>query len=1344
MKNPADKSSPETEVTESAQRPARRSGRSLRRLHLLLLRGLWRLGLLLLVPLACYLTLGRLFMPLIALQVETVESRLSDVLGVTVSIGSLKGTWFRFSPSLEISGLGIHTGDGTELQSLGIEKAFMTLDVPASLRQRELVISRVNMAGLALELQQMEDGRWGLAGLGGDGEDYSRQLLQVLLDTRNIALSESSVVLHWLNGAPQSIGSVYLELQNDGSRHELELQFRFDGQASPTQILVNLDGDPRSEFSAQLHAAVPVLDLLPWLAPLDTGEWQLLQASAVGRIWLELEQSGLQQINAIVNGLTFHAHNPEAPADLLVDNGTFMLEAGPAFHSTAQVSPPDPYWNVRIANAAFDLQQSPWQLTDISLRIPQDPSATMSIGAEMLELPLLTQLLSVLVPRQSEVHEILDVLDPRGQLRNVHLDTARDGSFPSLFRLRANLEQGAVDAWGGAPAGSGLDAYLELDARSGFAEVDSSFATLHLPRLFSKPWEFERLNTRVDWNYGNGDLRVGSTAIDVANSGLQGKVQFELENTRDSDGGLRSQLALLVGMEHMNVSMGHLFLPELERQRETMEWLEASLLGGELHDSGFLLRMSTLADAPSGSATFATWYQIKDGILRYLPDWPAVEGIAGSVLVHDGQVDVQTTRATTAGVDLEPVMASLRPQAGGGSLLRVDGMASGSTAAGLDFLRNTPVRATTGAFMDDWQADGNVRAEIALEIPLGEASGEKMVTVDVHSTASELTLPAQALTLSDITGLVTYQSSSGLAATDLAATLFGRPLAVAIETETSQDGMRTTRISGVGSAEMLTLHDWEGQPDFVRKLLAFTSGELDFSAVLEVSGGSERRAAQSRLLLSSDLRGLDSALPVPLGKTAAERRELQLDLDFLPEELRLALRYDDLISGQLVLDDQGINRGQLYLGARNRDFTIRQTDTREPGLLVSGELDYFSFPDWKAVAEVLSQGESDSLPLAEYLRLVDIDLGALAFGEQAIEDINIQVEFLPEGLQVRGSSARMSGRFTRPDAGATPWKVELDYLRFPPRADPLPQAETEEEPVDLLADVDPSTLPAFDFTTAEISVGEDNLGTFSFQLRPNSGGATIADFRMQAADSSISDIAQLGGANIDWRYRQGKHASSFNGLFAAGNLAKVLPQWGQEGNVESNRARFSGTLQWEGSPLAFALKESSGQILMDIRSGRFVDIQSNSSRLVGALNFDSLVRRLQLDFSDLFQRGFAFDRISGDLNFDDGVVVPNGGLLIEGPSSRITINGEIDLSARTIAADMLVRIPLGQNISMLAGILGAWPIALSTYLASKIFQDQVADFATVIYRLEGPWDNPRAGFEAPSTAAEANTDTNGP
>ncbi len=145
-------------------------------------------------------------------------------------------------------------------------------------------------------------------------------------------------------------------------------------------------------------------------------------------------------------------------------------------------------------------------------------------------------------------------------------------------------------------------------------------------------------------------------------------------------------------------------------------------------------------------------------------------------------------------------------------------------------------------------------------------------------------------------------------------------------------------------------------------------------------------------------------------------------------------------------------------------------------------------------------------------------------------------------------------------------------------------------------------------------------------------------------------------------------------------------------------------------------------------NGRFVEIQSGSARLFGAFNVDALVRRLRLDFSDLYQQGLAYDTIEGVLNFEEGTVVTQENLLIRGPSSTINVDGEINLVNETIAADVLVNLPLGQNVTVVAGILGAWPIALTTYVASRIFSDQLDNFTTVLYRLEGPWDDPQAGF----------------
>lgn len=1305
-------------------------------------RRLWQLCVTLLVSVAIWVTAGRLLMPVVANRADATEAQLSRLLGAPVSIGTLRGAWFRFGPSLEISDLVITADGAAGPATHRVQRAFAALDVARTLLQRRPVITRLNIEGVDVVVQEHADGSWGLAGFASGGLDYSDQILDFLLDTPDIALTGSRLLLRRADGTQTGIESVYLQLQNRGDQHELAMQAQINGQLDPSRLSATLAGDPRGDYTAAVHGSLGSLDIAPLLAAVPLAGWQLQSARVAGAFWLDIDSAGPRQLTARVSDLQLQAASEDGAQTIAIQNGAFTLAAQPegaARDATA-------IWNLRVADIGFAWQERAWEVPVLHVRLPLDAAAPLSLQVSALDLGMLRVIAASALPLSARVRAILTTLAPRGLLRDIHVDTRRDGNYPEGFLLRANLDEVAVSAWGAAPASSGLTGYLQMQAGAGFAEVDSRDLTLHLPRLFDAAWHYDNVNTRVHWEYAGSDFRIASTPIEVENTSLKGRVQFDLLSTLNPQQQRISELTLLVGMDTLDVASGSVYLPSLPRLRPTLDWLAGALQSGQLRNSGLVLRTSSPPTLARGDNTFASWYEVSDGSVQFLPDWPALEGIDGSVSVRDGVVQVSTETAAIGGVQLNAATARVQPQAGGGSLLTVRGTADAGTDQGLAFLRNTPVRDTLGPFLDNWQASGAVHADIALDIPLGDSAGQRQIAVDVASSASELYIADYALTIGAIDGLVSFRSDTGLAATALNARLFDMPIVASIKTTLDPaTAERSTLISSRGSASVAALQEWPGQPQVVSEVLGFMSGVIDYRAALSIFPQNSADGIRTSLDIDTDLVGMQSRLPLPFTKSQEEVAALKVRLDFLEDEQLLTASYADFMSAQLVLGAAGIDRGQLNFGARNRTFNVRQTDVDAAGLLINGELPYFDYAEWQAVFDRISAPAETGSPepagpaqrsLADYLRLIDIDIDTLVILGQQLQDINVQVTHEPNGWYLQGINTLLSGRFMLPVGTAQPWLIDLDYLRFPPRDEPelmAEGAEVEEEKVDMLVAVNPVELPPMDFTTAELSIGPQNLGAFSFRLRPNASGATIANFRMVASDASISDLQQTGGANLDWRYTRGMHTSSFNGLFAAGNLASVLPAWGHNANVESQSARFSGTLQWKGSPLAFALKDASGQVLMDIARGRFVDIQANSSRVFSALNFDALVRRLQLDFSDLFQRGFSFDRISGNLNFDQGVVTTNGAVLIEGSSSRISINGEIDLAAETIAADMEVQIPLGQNISMLAGLLGAWPIALSTYLASKIFSEQVGNFATMIYRLEGPWETPTAGFEPPPT-----------
>ena len=83
--------------------------------------------------------------------------------------------------------------------------------------------------------------------------------------------------------------------------------------------------------------------------------------------------------------------------------------------------------------------------------------------------------------------------------------------------------------------------------------------------------------------------------------------------------------------------------------------------------------------------------------------------------------------------------------------------------------------------------------------------------------------------------------------------------------------------------------------------------------------------------------------------------------------------------------------------------------------------------------------------------------------------------------------------------------------------------------------------------------------------------------------------------------------------------------------VRGGKGTLAGQLSWLGSPLALDYPSLAGEVAMAVDAGQFLKVDPGAARLLGVLNLQALPRRLALDFRDVFQEGFAFDNVSGDV-----------------------------------------------------------------------------------------------------------------
>lgn len=170
--------------------------------------------------------------------------------------------------------------------------------------------------------------------------------------------------------------------------------------------------------------------------------------------------------------------------------------------------------------------------------------------------------------------------------------------------------------------------------------------------------------------------------------------------------------------------------------------------------------------------------------------------------------------------------------------------------------------------------------------------------------------------------------------------------------------------------------------------------------------------------------------------------------------------------------------------------------------------------------------------------------------------------------------------------------------------------------------------------------------------------------------------------------------------------------------------------------MQFSLDKLNGDLSLDIRNGQLLELSPGAGRVFGLLSLQTLPRRLTLDFSDVFKKGFTFDRIKGSFLLERGDAYTTN-LYLEGPAARIDISGRTGLSVKDY--DQLVTVTPHVTASLpLAGALVGGPVAGGVlYAIDKLFKTTIDKISQVQYTITGNWDEPRVvKLDEVGTAAE--------
>jgi len=175
--------------------------------------------------------------------------------------------------------------------------------------------------------------------------------------------------------------------------------------------------------------------------------------------------------------------------------------------------------------------------------------------------------------------------------------------------------------------------------------------------------------------------------------------------------------------------------------------------------------------------------------------------------------------------------------------------------------------------------------------------------------------------------------------------------------------------------------------------------------------------------------------------------------------------------------------------------------------------------------------------------------------------------------------------------------------------------------------------------------------------------------------------------------------------------------------LSGSKTYLSFDLNWKGPPFQPNIRDLQGEAQLDMGKGSFLHFKPGLARFLGLVNFDALLRRLKLDFKDVYKKGMAFDTIMGNFQFDEGLMYTNN-LEIIGPSAFILISGNTDLVNETYDQLLSVSPRLDTTLPVAGAIVGGPVTGLAVLLAQQAFSEKLQKIQRIRYEVSGSWDEP--------------------
>ncbi|MEQ1814698.1 MAG: AsmA-like C-terminal region-containing protein [Candidatus Nitrotoga sp.] len=1297
---------------------------------------------------------------------EDITAIASQVANQPITIGKIQADWHGIRPRLIFSDVRMLDSEGhTTLSFQRIENVLSW----RSLITRQVRLRSLEIQSPDLHIRRDLQGKIHVANFSLENKASEQaansNVLDMILHQSRIVVSDARIT--WedeFNAAPTLLfKQVHLLVDNDGPRHRFAVHAQ-----PPAQLSTNLDirgdfygdsfADPKA-WHGQVYTQLNYANIPAWKPWLPTAG-VLKRGRGAVRGWMDVREGQVfrMTVDVALSDIRTQLVNDALSPEVLTMRGRLVWENVSNGFEVALRK-----FSLKLNNG-LDLQP-----VDFYLRLAQATGtqpASGEVRAESLELLGLVSLASFL-PANSDFRQQLVNFSPSGQVTKLQAKWGGDFNQLQHLDIQARFDNLTWRSVGVIPGFSGLSGQISGNKDAGTLMLSSKNLKLDAPQIMPEPLQFDSLTAKTGWHKNNQGYAIQYENVIVENQDAAGIISGSFQTLADSPG----EIDLKVNLTRALVQRTSRYIPLVALKSAGNAWVKQALLDGQSNDFSLILR-GNLKQFPfdeKDSGLFQIKASAIGAAVKYHPDWPAIDQGTAQFTIQGRRLETFVSTAMTVGGHLQNVSVAMPDITNPKLMVQIRGEARGKTSHFLDFIQQSPVRGYINEVSDHISAQGNGKLILSLDIPLPGrvanssnkglpaptdtavagapttimsaatqiiASAPVKVAGDYHFIENDVTLP-DGIVVQQVSGHLLFTESS-LHTKNVAGQVFGGPAAVVLKRKPGKPLI----VKAQGVAHMDQLRHGVSYP-----VLNYLHGSIPWQADITI------QPKHITVQGTSNLLGIQFDLPVPFTKQASEQIPLTFEMRRKVGRETLSLQYGKLLNAKLVRRKKKgewlVHGGNIHFGTLPEQGS--SAGVIQPGIWMTGTVPELAVQGW---GKLLETTNGDGILSSLKFKGADLLIKKISGLGYAMNDVHIKASTPGKTILAKVAASQINGEAKWQPQGKGRLTVRLTSLNLQkspdlPGGQPArPMAETPPDRASeqlvaggtqgdpsMLAITGKQTFPTFDLAVDNLTWNKISWGKLELLLNKQ---VNQPEQIWLAERIHVTTPEGVMAGDGKWIITPNNQQTQVNIGLDILNSGRLLSRLGYPDSVKDGAGRLEGKFYWQGGPQAFGVAVLDGALKLNIGKGQFLQVDPGIGKLLSVFSLQALPKRITLDFTDVFSKGFKFDQISSTAQIRQGLMQIDD-FKIEGSAAKVTMHGQVDLIQET--QDLRVRIlPTISDTVSLLGLAAGPAVGMGVLLANKIFSNPLDKLVSFEYNVDGTWAAPNI-VKLGSQDAGGNDDT---